>query len=294
MKKKRTKSLRQQFRDIRKKEEWLKWIRAGSVMIMLAAAGAMIIIGIRDYRDKEAMNAMRNKLKQAGMETNAVVPEEKELSNAKISPSPEPVRDMKKWYQEIWEHNNDFVGWLTIPDTRIDYPVMQRPEDEDYYLTRGFDEANNKNGSLFADTDCQIGRGTKEEYVIQPSGHIIIHGHSRKSGEMFGGLLRYAEESYTREHSVIYLDTAYERRTYEVIAVFQSQIYKQREEAFKYYNYFEFMEEKDFTYFYDNIKAMSFFDTGVTAEFGDEFISLSTCSYLVDNTRFVVMAKRIK
>ena len=82
--------------------------------------------------------------------------------------------------------------------------------------------------------------------------------------------------------------------TYEVIAVFYSQVYYASDLVFKYYNFFQADTEEEFRYFYDNIRELSFYDTGVTAEFGDKFLTLSTCAYHVEDGRFVVVAKEIE
>lgn len=192
-------------------------------------------------------------------------------------------------YQALYEQNTDFMGWLTIVGTRIDYPVMYTPYDEEYYLYRDFEKQENENGTLFIDTDSQVGNETQ-----QASTNIIIHGHHMKSGEMFGELDLFQNPDYYEEHKVIKFDTLYEEREYEVISVFLSQVYKKSEDVFKYYKFFEAEDEEAFNTFYNNIKALALYDTGVDAVYGDEFITLSTCAYHVENGRLVVVAKRIK
>ena len=81
---------------------------------------------------------------------------------------------------------------------------------------------------------------------------------------------------------------------YELIAVFYSQVYMSTDDVFKYYNFFQADTQEEFDDWYENIKAMSLYDAGVTAEYGDEFITLSCCSYQVEDGRFVVVGKRIK
>lgn len=199
-------------------------------------------------------------------------------------------------YRAMYEQNKDMVGWLTIPDTVIDYPIMQTPEDEGYYLTRGFDKEDNSNGCLLLDTDDNVGTGTGQYGYLDgsaPSTNLIIHGHTMKSGQMFGNLKLYKEEKYGKEHSTIYFDSLYEKRQYELIAVFYSQVYYESDDVFKYYKFFEADTQKEFDNWYDNIKEMSLYDTGVTAEYGDEFITLSCCAYHVQDGRFVVVGKRI-
>ena len=200
-------------------------------------------------------------------------------------------------YEMLWQQNEDFIGWLRIEDTVIDYPVMQCAEDENYYLTRDFYEEENINGCLILDNDSNAGIGTIEQDYnngSNPSTNLIIHGHTMKSGQMFGNLKLYQDKEYGLSHNIICFDTLYEKREYELIAVFYSQVYYQSEDVFKYYNFFQADTQEEFDDWYSNIKVMSLYDTGVTAEYGDEFITLSCCAYHVQDGRFVVVGKRIK
>ena len=99
-----------------------------------------------------------------------------------------------------------------------------------------------------------------------------------KSGEMFGNLHLYADAEYGAEHNIICFDSLYEERRYELIAVFYSQVYYESDNVFKYYKFFQADTQEEFDDWYGNIKEMSLYDTGVTAQFGDEFITLSCCS----------------
>ena len=114
-----------------------------------------------------------------------------------------------------------------------------------------------------------------------------------KDGSMFGSLKKYGKHEFFEEHPYIQFDTLYEQFTYEIIAVFRSQVDVENEDVFQYYQYYGELAEADFIEFYQNIKEMSLYDTGVEAEFGDSFLTLSTCAYHVENGRFVVVAKRI-
>lgn len=216
------------------------------------------------------------------------IPTEKECNKAP---------DILPKYKELYEINPDLIGWLTIDGTVIDYPVMQTMEDECYYLQLDFYGEPNQNGCLILDTDSTSGTGTKAcDYKngTAPSTNLIIHGHTMKSGEMFGNLKLYADEEYGREHNIICYDSLYEEREYELIAVFYSQVYYESDNVFKYYKFFQADTQEEFDDWYENIKAMSLYDTGVTAQFGDEFLTLSCCSYHVEDGRFVVVGKRTK
>lgn len=209
-----------------------------------------------------------------------------------------PQAEMLYSMSQLYELNDDTIGWLTIDDTNIDYPVMQSMEDEEYYLDRGFDKEYNSNGCLIMDTDSVVGSGTKDNDYADgtlPSTNLIIHGHHMKNGEMFGNLDKFKDVKYFKDHRTIEFSSLYENREYEICAVFLSQVYlKTQTDVFKFYNFFQADTEEEFNDFYDNIKKLSLYDTGVTAKYGDEFITLSVCAYHVENGRLVVVGKRIK
>jgi sortase B len=212
----------------------------------------------------------------------------------------EPIQTAEKTQkmEEVYTINEDSAGWLKIDGTVIDYPVMQTPGDEQYYLNRNFDGKYSAYGCIIADTDSRIGTGTRaEDYTdgTSPSTNIILHGHNMKNGTMFGGLDKYRDKSYEKAHSRIKFSSLYEDREYEICSVFLSQVFKKNQTGvFKYYQFFNAENEEEFNDFYDNIKKMAMYDTGVTASYGDEFLTLSVCAYHVDNGRLVVVAKRIK
>lgn len=186
-------------------------------------------------------------------------------------------------YETLYNKNKRLIGWLRIDGTDIDYPVMQTTDNE-YYLDHNYNQEYDKNGSLFLDADCD---------VVRRNTNLIIYGHHMKSGKMFGNLNRYSSESYCKEHSIIQFDTIYEKGTYQVMYVFRSRIYNEDEIVFKYYQFFDALSEKEFNSNMEEMAAISLYDTGVTASFGDELLTLSTCDSSETDGRFVVVAKRI-
>lgn len=186
-----------------------------------------------------------------------------------------------KKYTDLYRENEDIAGWLSVEGTRIDYPVMQC-EDDEYYLHHDFYGEESKYGCLYVRSKADLEDGT----------NFVIYGHNMKDGSMFGDLDLYQQESFYLEHPLISFDTLYEERTYEILAAFPSQVYDEDAEEFKYYQFYEAETEEEFNEFYENIKALSLYDTGVTAEFGDTFLTLSTCAYHVNDGRFVVVGKR--
>ncbi len=186
-------------------------------------------------------------------------------------------------YQTLYNKNKKLIGWLKIDDTIIDYPVMQTVNNE-YYLDHNFNQEYDKNGSLFLDKDCD---------VVRRNTNLIIYGHHMKSGKMFGSLNSYSNEEYGKKHALIQFDTIYEKCTYEVMYVFRSRIYNEDEVVFKYYQFLNAASEAEFNSNMQEMAALSLYDTGVTARYGDELLTLSTCDSSETDGRFVVVAKRV-
>lgn len=182
----------------------------------------------------------------------------------------------------MYRENSDLAGWLSIEGMKIDYPVMQC-EDDEYYLHHDFDGEDSKYGCLYVRNRADLEKGT----------NFLIYGHNMKDGSMFGDLDLYKEEEFYREHTKIAFNTLFEEYTYEIVAVFLSQIYNEEDDVFKYYQFYEAETEEEFNAFYENIKELSLYDTGVEAKFGDTFLTLSTCAYHVKNGRLAVVAKRV-
>lgn len=255
----------------RREIRWDKLLFGIGVIIFLIAAIVAFINDMQESKSKKTMEGLRNMQEIVFAPSSQNDTANDEASTRIIS------------YERLFELNEDMIGWLNIPGTEIDYPVMQTMNDEEYYLKRNFYGENDKNGCLFMDTDSDIQK---------TSNNLIIHGHNMRSGAMFGTLKEYDSEQYCSEHSKILFTTQTETRVYEVVAVIYSKVYTVADKVFKYYNFFEADSQEEFDDFYNNIKAMSIYDTGVSAEYGDEFITLSTCSYHVKNGRLAVIAKR--
>lgn len=188
-------------------------------------------------------------------------------------------------YADLYAQNQDMVGWLTIADTPIDYPVMQRKEDPEYYLHRDFNGGDASAGCLFLDGNCDLER---------PSDNLIVYGHHMKNGNMFGGLQNYEDAAFYNAHKTFVFDTVREHREYQVLSVFRGQVYGERDtEHFHYYDFIDAENAADFDAFVEQVTSLSQHQTGVTAEYGDELLTLSTCAYHKEAGRFVVVAKRL-
>lgn len=185
-------------------------------------------------------------------------------------------------YAELWELNNDLVGWLRIEDTVIDYPVMHTPDAPNFYLDKDFDKNNSARGALYIREECD---------VFEPSDNVTIFGHTMMDGSMFAYLHNYVEPFIWEENPLIFFDTLYEYHVYKIFAVFKTTA--NLGEGFAYHQMEYAESEEDFNEFIATCKDLAFYDTGITPEYGDKVICLSTCEYSQENGRLVVAAVRI-
>lgn len=213
--------------------------------------------------------------------------EESDKGEGEALPSPfimkanEPV--MLPEFRKLYERNPDIVGWLKIDGTRIEYPVMQNLQDEQYYLEHDFDKKKSNGGLPFLDKHSRI----------HGSDILLIHGHHMKNGWMFKDLMKYKKESFYKEHATFQFSTLYEQEEYEIVAVILSQVYRKSDDVFKYYQIEKVNTPAEFDSYVRNIKQLALYETGITPRYGDKLIVLSTCEYSTENGRLAVVARKL-
>ena len=265
---------------MKKRERKRRLMICACVLLCMVSFGYLSVYcqaSVKSAREFEELVA----LKEAG--ANAQTPNSKEV---KIHFTDDDLEapDVLPEYQAILNKNQKLIGWVKIDDTIIDYPVMQTVNNE-YYLDHNFNQEEDNNGCIFMDYQCD---------VIKGCDNIILYGHHMKSGKMFGTLNKYSSQSYYEEHPIIQFDTIYEKGEYQVMYVFRSKVYSEEDVNFKYYQFINAVSEKEFNSYLNEMAALSLYDTGVTAAYGDKLLTLSTCDYQEKKGRFVVVAKKIK
>ena len=187
-------------------------------------------------------------------------------------------------YSQLHKENPDFAGWIQIPDTTIDYPVMYVKDDNETYLHANFKKEYDAGGVPFIDGYCSL------EPV---SDNLIIYGHHMNDNSMFQPLMNYKDKKFCDAHQTIRFDTLKETGTYTVISVISARALAEGEEGFRYYGHLDFSDETDFNNYMTNIRQLQLYDTGETAVFGDRLITLSTCEYSQEDGRLAVIAKKV-
>lgn len=184
--------------------------------------------------------------------------------------------------KKLQKENDDIVGWLEIEDTNINYPVLQG-DDNEFYLNRNYKKEKSEKGSIFLDA--------KYNWNI-PSNNLLIYGHNIINGLMFQDLLKYESQDFYKKHPNIRFTTEKDDKEYEIISVFKSRVYyKAEKNVFRYYDFINAKKEEDYMEFVKNAKKASIYDIEATAKYGDELITLVTCSYHIEDGRFVVIGR---
>ena len=142
----------------------------------------------------------------------------------------------------------------------------------------------------FRNVACNNTESVDSGGSITGSDNLVIYGHHIKGGKMFGALEDYKSQSFYEEHKTIQFDTLTQRGEYEIIAVFKTVAYSSQ--GFRYYDFVNADSEDEFNAYIQKCKELALYETGVTAEYGDRLITLSTCEYSAQNGRLVVVAKK--
>lgn len=260
-------------------------------MTLLQILFLCIIIGCGIYFGKSFYDKMQTEkemdsLQQVVNETNRNDDKNDTENNFKVSDNNEEneyaENGMLSCYYDLYNINNDMIGWVKIDGTVIDYPVVQSESSNAYYLHRNFYKEKSASGSLFADYQCD---------VQNKNCNIIIYGHNMRNGTMFHHLTDYEKQSFFKEHPTVAFNTLYKKNEYAIFSVFKTSVGSENE--FKYYEFTDLNTEQDFYSYIGKCLEKSLYDTEVIPTYGDGLLTLSTCSYSSANERFVVVAKLI-
>ena len=251
-----------------------------SILILISAIYIIKFLLSKEEAKKESelldtVEINNNEIEKETKETEEMTEKTNEVENK------ETERMLK--VKELQKENADIVGWLEIENTSINYPVLQG-EDNEYYMTHNYKKEKSKNGSIFLNKDY--------DWNI-PSSNLLMYGHNLGNGTMFQELLKYSSENFYKEHPVINFATENEDAEYEIISVFKSRVYyKSEQNVFRYYYFINANTEEEYNNYVENAKKASIYEIEPTAKYGDQLITLSTCSYHVKDGRFAVVGRK--
>ena len=266
------------------------------LFFLLIILSAIYIINVfklkkESLEESQLLNTVEIQDKQLAEETAGNIQDEtiektqeEQEESGQVEEMPKQTERMLK-VEKLQEENADIVGWLEIEDTSINYPVLQGTDNE-YYMTHNYKKQKSKNGSIFL---------TKDYDWSTPSSNLLIYGHNMNNGTMFQELLKYEKESFYKQHPVIRFTTENEDAEYEIIAVLKTRVfYKSEKNVFRYYYFVNAETEEEYNVFVENAKKESLYSIDKTAKFGEQLITLSTCSYHVKDGRFAVIGRKVE
>lgn len=174
-----------------------------------------------------------------------------------------------KSYAELKQINSDYVGWITIPDSEIDLPVVQC-SNNDYYLMVSFNDEYSSAGCLFLDCDNSS---------LFDDQNSVIYGHAMLDGSMFGLLKRFKQQDYYEQHPFIYMMLEDRTYVYQVVSVnVVDVLYDYR--SSEYYSIASFISDLSYS---------SYISSSANVDDNSKILTLSTCTG-DDDTRLAVFA----
>jgi len=209
-----------------------------------------------------------------------------EAPTAVPTPSPEPTPAMNDSFRELYEVNPDVIGWINA-GSEIDYPVVWREDDNDYYLSHDFEGNNDIVGTIFLD---------KRNAPDFSDDLLLIYGHNMRSGSMFGDMDSYRDRDYLIAHPVVTLQNAYEDepRKYVLFSAFDASM-NTGDKSYFGITYFNFNNDAECASFIDGLKARSMYpEAPVDVRTDDQLVMLVTCSYSSDNGRFLLTGRALR
>ena len=274
----------------------MRTIRILSVFLLIASiaaisvSAAQLLPSLWEERQSASLYAELSALHEARQEDVSLPRASRHPADALAEPGPVAFDDhpgeettsaqVHAGLLELHRLNPDCVAWIAIPGTGIEYPIMYRPEEKDYYLHRDFRCSRSSAGTLYIAEIC-------DPFV---SDSVIIYGHHMRNGTMFAALTKYKEKSFWAEHPAIILDTLTGPEEYEILFAFTTPVYTGHD--FQFYAFANAGSAEDFNAYVDACRSRALYDTGKTAAYGDRLLTLSTCEYSQRNGRMVVVARK--
>ena len=253
------------------------------VLAILSVALVVVIVGcglwlgwyaLDSHHQKEAFAGLSQAFvlekQETGEQPSGTAPTEETstVTLAVSDPNTPPRHDLAALQAE----NSDCVGWLTIPETTVDYPVMFTPSEPEHYLRRDFYGNPASGGTPFLD-----GRNT-----AQAEGqNLIVYGHNMLDGSMFKPIVQYLEPNFRQTHQDIYLELGNTQYRYQALAVLETTV---ESSVYRYTDLSDPAAESDF--------RSTLFDTANldVIHHTKGYLTLSTCGDWGGDTRVLVVA----
>lgn len=193
-------------------------------------------------------------------------------------------------YQNYIDINSDFVGYIKIDGTHIDYPVVQGSDNE-YYLTHNFEKGDEERGAIYMDAACS---------TSPLDFNTVLYGHNWLDKTMFSELVKYNDIEYYKEHPIIQFDTAYNDLQWKIFAVFITNADENEDNGYIFNYIYPHLDGDNFNGYISEVNKRTLYKTDVDVKSSDKILTLSTCSRAMDtknrrsDARIVIVARLVR
>ena len=255
----------------KRRSKWF-WV---FLLIFLAAAAFAVYYYVSQQKKEEVYDKLKENNKTEEPEVKEE-PKQEPVQAVPEEPEAEPV-DIPIDFAGLQEMNPEIYAWIRIPGTEVDYPIVQRPEDDAYYLDHTIEGAEGLPGSIYTESL------NKKDFTDK---NTVIYGHNMKDNTMFGSLKDYKDSAYMDEHSEVYIYTPEHIFTYKIFA---AVTYDSRHIMVA----FDFAQDEQYQAYLDSLSQVrnmeSYINTDIPVTTADRIITMSTCNGNNDQ-RFLVEA----
>lgn len=236
-------------------------------------SGTNIIIKVIDY--KQADNLYAELYAELDSPNNN---SESEQSNTSSSEDVDEYTKQKNTYNTLKSKNEEYVFWVTVDNTNINYPVVQTSNNSTYLKT-GFDKKKSRSGAIFMDT--------LNNFMTDKN--IVLYGHNMNNKTMFNNLTKFKNKDFFNQNNKITIKNTNNGKEYiyEVFSVYHSDTNFD-------YNRVVFDDNYTFEKYLDDIKSKSMFKKNIEVTPRDKILTLTTCSYEFNGAKTNVHAKLVE
>lgn len=266
----------------RKMGKYISWVAA---VVVIAGIITTVVLLQKDDKPQGGSSGQSSEV-TGDSSTGSDVPTDVPIvdPNADIDPATGVHKDLLPLYQS----NIEVIGQIIIPDTKLNYPVMQS-KDNKFYLDNNIEKKHDPWGVPFADYRATLTPNLQ-------STNMTIYGHAKDDGTYFQAVKEYKDIEYYKKHPILEFNTIYGKGKYKIVALFMENVNAKNKEMFAYHDFVDMTDDAHFNSFVDNVKKRSYFNTSVDIDITDKFVTLSTCDTEVNKTdfRIVLVARKVR
>lgn len=246
------------------------------------AAVLLIVVGVskfifRQTDETQASQSSDAELQQTEPATVEKVTDASQDSET-VTESAEPEEEIPIDFEELWETNPDVYAWIVIPGTDINYPILQHPTDDSYYLNHNIDGSTGRPACIYTESL------NNKDFT---DNNTVIYGHNMRNGTMFAQLHKFEDKDFFDEHREIIIYLPDKVLHYKIFAVHN---YDDRHLLYS----FDFSDKAVYKDYLESIFSIddknANIDTEMTVTENDKIITLATCVYKQPSLRFHVQA----